>query len=154
MADTDLSAPVLPAGSQWKTGGYNVKPGENGMQDGDEVEEERMFVYKGHTDDRPLIWRQPLNDLVSTINEVCCLLMLQCPLPSISLRTICHCSDVCLGASSSNPGGGRSWEGHSARQQTWQNIPRRTMILMSETCSRSEGGSLATSARGAVGVAR
>eukprot|EP00961_Rhodomonas_salina_P229669 3103928-Rhodomonas_salina.4 len=70
MADTDLSAPVLPAGSQWKTGGYNVKPGENGMQDGDEVEEERMFVYKGHTDDRPLIWRQPLNDLVSTINEL------------------------------------------------------------------------------------
>ena len=30
-----------------------------------------LFVYRGHEDDRPLLWRQPLNELVGALNDVC-----------------------------------------------------------------------------------
>jgi hypothetical protein len=72
MATASISAPDLPSGSRWKTEGYGVTPGEPKQANGADEKEETKFVYRGHTDDRPLIWRQPLNDLVSTINEVGC----------------------------------------------------------------------------------
>jgi hypothetical protein len=29
-----------------------------------------LFLYRGHEDDRPLLWRQPLNELVGALNDV------------------------------------------------------------------------------------
>jgi hypothetical protein len=36
----------------------------------DEPDVNTMFVYRGHEDDRPLLWRHPLNELVGALNDV------------------------------------------------------------------------------------
>ncbi len=36
----------------------------------DEADATTMFVYRGHEDDRPLLWRHPLNELVGALNDV------------------------------------------------------------------------------------
>ncbi len=36
----------------------------------DEADVNTMFVYRGHEDDRPLLWRHPLNELVGALNDV------------------------------------------------------------------------------------
>eukprot|EP00960_Hanusia_phi_P029643 748079-Hanusia_phi.AAC.1 len=37
---------------------------------GTEGEDGCVFRYEGHEDDQPLLWRDPLNDLVGALNEV------------------------------------------------------------------------------------
>lgn len=32
--------------------------------------EERMYVYRGHDDDRPLLWKPHLNELIGVLGEV------------------------------------------------------------------------------------
>ncbi len=36
----------------------------------EEADVNTMFVYRGHEDDRPLLWRHPLNELVGALNDV------------------------------------------------------------------------------------
>ena len=53
-------------------------PGATPSDPTDEPDANTLFVYRGHEDDRPLLWRQPLNELVGALNDVCIELIFRC----------------------------------------------------------------------------